>query len=279
MPASGNPPVRDEGDLHRLVDGLLDNGRLGEVLLHLKANAAEAARVAAWREQNELLRAAFAGVEEDPIPASLRLTPLRLRCVDDARATASAPLAVAPAALPRRAAQDDLPIAVRGRSRPGYGVATICFALVASALAAAWLALNHPAHGVQSTPFAAARDGGLVVTPVIDGVDDLREGAAREATALPTTTIPDLGSLGFEFAGATMRTAPARAVVFSYQRGPAVRLTVSVSRQEPGAARPGSAGTIGWQRDGRAFALAGTLDADRLAAVAAYLQATMDVSP
>ena len=276
--------MRDENDLHRLVDGLLDAGRMGEVLLHLKTNPPEAARVAAWREQNELLRAAFAGVQEDPIPTSLRLTPLRLRCVSDDALVAELP----PLAVTSLVQQDapDLPNSLDQQSRRGYGVAASTLALVATTLivswlAVSWLAENHWAARSRPVAMAAGQDAGdRLVTPVVDKANETREGAAPALSDLPTTTIPDLGSLGFEFTGAAARSAPQKAIIFSYRGEPAVRLTISVSRQneaEPGGA--GQAGAIGWQRDGRSFVLAGTLDSDRLAVIAAYIQTTADASP
>jgi anti-sigma factor RsiW len=63
-------PVADE-DLHSFVDHEVDDEKREAVLAHLAAVPADAARVEAWRQQNILLRAAFAQVTLEPVPANL----------------------------------------------------------------------------------------------------------------------------------------------------------------------------------------------------------------
>ena len=264
----------DEGDLHRFVDGLLDPQRQSEVMLRLKTRASEATQVAAWREQNELLRATFAGVEHDPVPTSLRLTPLRLRCIgDDERALdAMAPVLAQPLApAPRR------------RVSPAHvAVATgLCIALVA--LGALWLMLSRsePARPNSLLLVASREADGVLATPAYTGVDRRAPGEeerTRSEDDLPTATIPDLAPVGFEFTGATLRASLPRALVFSYQDTGSARLTLSVSRigGAEAASRIASAGTLAWQQGGRSFVLSG--DGTRLAMVAAYLQSVADAS-
>ncbi|MFQ6017265.1 MAG: anti-sigma factor family protein [Kiloniellaceae bacterium] len=64
------PPVT-ENDLHVYVDGRLDPARAAAVEAHLAAHPEDAERIAAYRRQNELLRAAFAELSAEPAPARL----------------------------------------------------------------------------------------------------------------------------------------------------------------------------------------------------------------
>lgn len=66
------------GDLDslRFVDGRLDDERRAAFVGHLDDDATEAERVAIWTRQNEALRAAFAGITLEPVPVTLRLTPI-----------------------------------------------------------------------------------------------------------------------------------------------------------------------------------------------------------
>ncbi len=189
------PGIPVEGDLHRLVDGLLDAQRQGEVLLHLRGNTAEVAHVAAWREQNDLLKATFAGVEHETIPASLRLTPLRLRCIGDA--DEAEPMPAAAPASPARAAS----------VRPAVAI-SLCLA----ASLAAWMAVNRPDLKSTSAHFASGQDTDDLMTASMPP-DQARSGASE----LPLATIPDLGGAGFTFTSSTLRPGSPNVMVFSYR--------------------------------------------------------------
>jgi len=73
----GTLPLVNEEDLHAFVDGETDAQTNAAILALLAASPADAARVEAWRCQNELIRASFAKIEHEPIPLSLSLTPTR----------------------------------------------------------------------------------------------------------------------------------------------------------------------------------------------------------
>ena len=60
-----------EDELHAYVDGELPADRRGAVETWLATHADDAARVAAWRSQAELLRARYGGVVNEPVPARL----------------------------------------------------------------------------------------------------------------------------------------------------------------------------------------------------------------
>ncbi|RBA24731.1 anti-sigma factor family protein [Herminiimonas fonticola] len=61
-----------ESDLHAYVDGLLSDARSEEVAAYLAARPEELARMAAYREQNEGLRALFNPVLDEAVPSRLR---------------------------------------------------------------------------------------------------------------------------------------------------------------------------------------------------------------
>lgn len=67
MRESGSQPPVSESELHGFVDGDLEPGRREVVRSFLANSPADAARVQAWRQQNETIRAAFASVETEPL--------------------------------------------------------------------------------------------------------------------------------------------------------------------------------------------------------------------
>lgn len=68
------PLPLSEEDLHGFVDNELDDERREIVLTHIAHTPADATRVEAWRQQNILLRAAFAQVPLEQVPVSLSCT-------------------------------------------------------------------------------------------------------------------------------------------------------------------------------------------------------------
>lgn len=62
-----------EDDLHALIDGQLSAARRAEVEAWLDRHPEAAVRVDAWRRQDDDLRAAFLGVEDEPTPARLNI--------------------------------------------------------------------------------------------------------------------------------------------------------------------------------------------------------------
>ena len=65
-------PIAEE-DLHAWIDEQLDADRQAAVSRYLQDHPDVARRVAAWREQRDALRAAFARVAAEPIPTRLQL--------------------------------------------------------------------------------------------------------------------------------------------------------------------------------------------------------------
>jgi anti-sigma factor RsiW len=68
------PPVTEE-DLHALVDGETDPARRDAIFGFLSGSPADAAKIDAWRRQNEAIRAWFARVEAEPFDISSALAP------------------------------------------------------------------------------------------------------------------------------------------------------------------------------------------------------------
>ena len=241
-----------DADLHGLVDGHLETSRRTDVLKRLASAPADRARLAAWQEQTDLLRAAFTGVDREPIPALLDLAPrTKLHCVADA------PIVRRPPEMP----------ATRSAMFPwiaGFG------GVAAVSLGCLWFA-----------SVSAPRESGIA--DLRGSVDDtLRTRTTRAlaettatAAALPTTTIPDLTAAGFELVGAESKTSEPVSLMFRYRNAAAERVVISVARSLPAPAqRPARVGdVILWHSRANAFAIAGTIKAERLKAIAAALQA------
>src|SRR5260370_3193337 len=66
-----------EDELHAYVDGELPADRQAAVEAWLAAHPEDAARVSAWRAQAELIKARYAGIALEPVPARLGLARLR----------------------------------------------------------------------------------------------------------------------------------------------------------------------------------------------------------
>ena len=271
-----------ESDLNGLADGHLEAGRQADLLQRLKSHGVERARVAAWREQNDLLRASFSGIENEPIPLALCLTPPpRLKCVANTGWSDAKPPIVAAKS-------------VAAASSTWTRKRIVAFsAVVGSVIAFAWWLIA--AHAMSIDPpalvlSATGRADGLLVTPSFGTPQSLeteetgtgRGKPVRPVRALPTTTIPDLGESGFSFTGASVRGNDPVAVVFSYESATGDHLVLSVSKPSTtrhDAAQTASAGaSVAWQRHGTAFALGGIQDRPRLDAIATLLQAEEDAS-
>jgi anti-sigma factor RsiW len=74
-----------EEELHAWVDGRLPADREAAVQRHLRENPAVARQVSAWQAQRQGLRAAFASIAEEPVPARLCLEPLLSQRLDRRR--------------------------------------------------------------------------------------------------------------------------------------------------------------------------------------------------
>lgn len=68
-----------EADLHAYVDGVLPDARRTEVEAYLAAHAEDAERIAAYRKQNEALRAQFDPTMEEAVPERLQFRARRVK--------------------------------------------------------------------------------------------------------------------------------------------------------------------------------------------------------
>src|ERR1700758_2684335 len=74
-------PIVSEDELHAYVDGELPAARRGVVEAWLATHPDDAARVAAWRSQAELIRARYGGAAEEKLARRLETArPARRRC-------------------------------------------------------------------------------------------------------------------------------------------------------------------------------------------------------
>jgi anti-sigma factor RsiW len=60
-----------ENDLHAYVDGRLDAARRADVEAWLLEHPADAARVAAYRQQNDMMQALYNPVLNEPLPLEM----------------------------------------------------------------------------------------------------------------------------------------------------------------------------------------------------------------
>lgn len=74
-----NQVTPSDQELHAYVDGALDAASRRAVEAHLASEPADAARIAAYREQKAQMHALYDAVLDEPLPERLRATPERAR--------------------------------------------------------------------------------------------------------------------------------------------------------------------------------------------------------
>ncbi len=248
-----------EADLHAFVDGRLTVDRRADVLRLIASSRADRALIEAWQDQNDALRGLFASVDREPLPAALNLAPLPfLRLADH-------PIAPEPALA-----------GSRGNGKAYVALATA--AVLLAGVAGAWTLSG--TSGVDEVVDGSARSSieeGLATRAVTDlaGGDGTAGTALHpEGGHLPTTTIPDLGRAGFGLIRAEMAVMP-ESLVFHYGNAANDRVVISVARaanRSSNAAPMRIGAAWSWHRHDKAYALAGTMSASRLHALAAALQ-------
>lgn len=246
-----------EADLHGLVDGQIEANRRAGALRRLAASPAERAQVEAWQAQGDLLRSAFAGVDREPVPAMLSLEGRpQLHCV---------PANDAPLIVP----------AVAPKSRFGWLESLGAVAVVTVGLTGSWILLN----GVETdgTDAAPPHRGSIDAELARRSAVALETAAPVEGLALaglPTTKIPDLHTTGFGLVVAETVGGQPQTIVFRYQNKNAERVVLSVARvADTGTTPPAPIGAaLSWRSGDKVFALAGTVDRNRLRTIASTLQ-------
>lgn len=92
---SETPDPVSEMELHAFVDGQLDDARRRQVAAYVEANSEAAARVAAYRAQNQSLKALFDPTLTEPLPPRLGPPAVSRRALHARWAAAAAVLLVA----------------------------------------------------------------------------------------------------------------------------------------------------------------------------------------
>lgn len=257
-----------EAELHGLVDGHIEANRRAGILRRLAASPADRVRLEAWREQSDLIRDAFAEVEREPLPVSLDLTPPpRLLCL--------------PGREPPRLGQRP---SAGARGRVAAGLATLI--LMGAGLGGSWILMDSAWKDQES---AGPRLRGTTDETLASRAVRALDLGAREthdkghapalARALPTSVIPDLGSVGFSLTSAEAEAAEPASLVFRYRNAAAERLVISVARARgdlPAAPLARLGETFSWHRHDNVFAIAGTVSPERLRAIAVALQGDAD---
>jgi anti-sigma factor RsiW len=237
-----------EDDLHGFVDQALDAGRWAEVAAYLGAHPDIAKRVSGMAEQRGMLRAAFASIAEEPVPAELDIA----RLVEARRRPARFPRwAAAAAAVTLVVLGGAGGWALRGLSQPPReGVAAL------SNDAAASYAVYAPDH----------------LRPVEIRADDQAQLATWVSQRLGrSVTVPDLAGSGYRFMGGRIVvTAHGPAALFMYDDDRGTRLVMlsrpmASDRNEPmSRLESGALNGFGWADDGLGYSVVGGLRSDRL---------------
>ena len=249
-------PLLSDADLHGLVDGHIDPDRRAEVLRRAASSPRDRALVEAWQDQNDLIRAAFAEVEREPLPRALDLrTPPKLRSVPPAG------IALVKTAKPAR--------------WRGMAVSAATVAAVAIGLAGSWYVSSLPADGVRTpvarTPEVERMLADRTAASLAFGEPDASVAAAF-AEPPPTTAIPDLSNVGFTFTGAEARNVSPRSVIFRYRNAMDERVAIGATRAAGDDSEPTPRDNgYTWRSRHVAYAIFGTVAAERLRSIAASL--------
>jgi hypothetical protein len=263
-------PLSEE-DLHGFVDNELDDERREMVLTHLSHTPADAARVETWRQQNILLRAAFAQVSLEQVPVSLSCTfTPRLISVPSFTAAGSPTRRRYAQHLQRRS----LVFTVAGF------VAGICLTL------AAGFSVSHYSRLIASpSPLGP----GLAVLATADLPAVPTKAAAQTLLHIPgaiepaLVTIPLLKSEGIELLRGEIRGRPdnpAHCLDFVDASATPIVLCVSAAKLPPDGEFQNlttfAANAVYWRESKSIYALAAPLDHARLMALAKRIHARLD---
>lgn len=202
-----------EAQLHALADGVLPEDQRAAVDAHLRAHPDDAARVAAWREQNRQLRALF-----DP---------------------------VLDAAVPPPLLQAAAPPAANGPWRRHAMQAAAALVLVMAGGAGGWLLRGADGGGASASAVSLARSAAIahaVYTPEVR--HPVEVGAEQEAHLVQWLSKrlgsklqpPVLAPLGYQLIGGRLLPGDGDGPVaqFMYEDGKGQRLTLYVAKERAG---------------------------------------------
>jgi anti-sigma factor RsiW len=261
-----------EAELQAYVDGLLDSRRRPTIEAYLATHPGEAARLAAYRNQNIGLHALFdprpdGGDGENDVPNGLVVLAGRL----EARLRRSDERRAAMRHLPRLAAS---------------------LALLLTAGAAGWVALGQAGGGgdplVAFTGQAAQaplQPAGITVAAT-EGEQPVTAWLAAQPDGVPAR-LPDLESLGFRLAGERLVTTdggrPAAQLLYRDDAGARVTLTMREGGKAGQAgfsfARDGDTARFLWQDIHMAYSLSGAIAEEKLLKIAEAVSASLRRGP
>lgn len=202
-----------EAQLHALADGVLPEEQRAAIDAHLRAHPGDAARVAAWREQNRQLRALFDPVLDEAVPPALW--------------QAAAP-----------------PAANYAWYRPAMQAAAAIVLVIAGG-AGGWLLRGGDSVTASASPISLARSAAIahaVYTPEVR--HPVEVGVEQEAHLVQwlskrlgsTLQPPVLSPLGYHLIGGRLLPGDGDGPVaqFMYEEGTGKRLTLYVARERAG---------------------------------------------
>lgn len=292
---TGFPPSVSDEDLHGFVDGETEPGRRDAILRFLSASPADSARVDSWRRQNETIRAAFAGVEAEPLPASLSLAapesrngfPCKLLSGQERFAAKGKTEAGAPAKWPQRYGQACLLLLAFA----GGIIVTIGAAILADRINAP----DRPLLSASDHMPAPAESDAIFIGRTVSALQSFAPSPTTTKSAAPIANsmavgqdrsaliLPNLSGAGLRLAG--VRVAPSefdRMFCFFYTKPTDVALALCVEKvKDDGASGFHQIGhfplsTIDWRQMGARYALAGALADAELRSLAEQARAEIE---
>ncbi|MHB8886788.1 MAG: anti-sigma factor family protein [Methylovirgula sp.] len=260
-------PIADE-DLHSFVDGEVDDDRYEAVLAYLATAPADAARVEAWRQQNILLRAAFAQVTLEQVPVSLSFS-FAPRLISLPFAPTSG---LTRDAYPRRLWRRSLAFTVAAF------IAGVCIALAADFSMKRYSELTKAADGPDLALLATAAMQHSHKADATAQFSQNLPGAIEPALAL----LPVLKSEGLQLLRGEVRgtsSAPANCLDFADAAGAPVILCIAAADAPADPHFQGlavvSAHSVYWREATSLYALAAPVAGDRLVALARHIHAAL----
>jgi anti-sigma factor RsiW len=252
-----NTPVTED-ELHAFIDGELPHDRRAAVEAWLSSHAEDAARVAAWRAQEEMIRARYGAVGEEPLPERLKL----------ARVTRY------------------------GKRWQSLAAAAAIGAFLIGGIAG-WMA--HGASAAAPSPSDIFIEQALNAHRLyINEVRHPIEVRANEDHLLPWLSrrvgaplrAPDLSQFGLSLLGGRLLPCVSgkAAALFMYENGPGERFTLYVARlNEPQSSLrynvSGNIAAVRWVEGDIGYAMSGPADKTRLKTLARSVYEQMENRP